>query len=265
MSNPLNQYLPPIVKRQLTGLFYGWSGNYKTWEEASAKCTGYHTDEIINRVKNAVLQVKNGKAAFERDSVLFDEIVYSFPLLSALSVAAIDCKHLNVLDFGGSLGSSYYQNRHFFINKVPFSWNVVEQEHFVKTGKAEFEDQYLKFYYTIEDCLKEKEIDVLVLSSVLQYLPNPFDFIDHFLKFNFKYIIIDRAPLLLEGNNRICIQKVPKSIYNAQYPCWLLNNEELKNRFLSKYELVFDYETPETININKAAFKALFFKLKNLS
>ncbi|MCC7050652.1 MAG: methyltransferase, TIGR04325 family [Bacteroidia bacterium] len=263
MSNPIHQYIPPIVKRQLTGLFYGWSGNYKTWEEASAKCTGYHTDEIINRVKNAVLKVKNGEAAFERDSVLFNKIVYSFPLLSALSVAAIDCKQLNVLDFGGSLGSSYFQNRNFYINKLPFSWNVVEQEHFVKAGKHDFEDDYLKFYYTIEDCLKEKQIDVLVLSSVLQYLPNPFDFIEYFLKFNFKYIVIDRAPVLLYGENRICIQKVPKAIYNAQYPCWLLNNDELKNIFLKNYTLLFEEETQESININNAAFKAFFFRKEN--
>ena len=54
------------------------------------------------------------RGVYERDSVLFDTIRYSWPLLSdLLRAASEDQNHLSVLDFGGSLGSSYYQNRVF--------------------------------------------------------------------------------------------------------------------------------------------------------
>ena len=70
--------------------------------------------DILDKVLAATLKVKQGQAVFERDSVLFDEIEYSWPLLAGLMwAAASNGGKLNVLDFGGALGSSYYQNRKF--------------------------------------------------------------------------------------------------------------------------------------------------------
>jgi hypothetical protein len=52
--------------------------------------------------------VKTGEAVYERDSVLFDEIQYSFPVIAALlRVASANKGKLNVLDFGGSEKSHY--------------------------------------------------------------------------------------------------------------------------------------------------------------
>ena len=87
--NPLKDFIPPIAVRKLTGLMYGWTGNYKKWEDAEKKCSGYDSDIIINKVRDSLLKVKNGEAVFERDSVLFDKVQYSFPLLSALSQVAL--------------------------------------------------------------------------------------------------------------------------------------------------------------------------------
>jgi putative methyltransferase (TIGR04325 family) len=257
----IKQYIPSILKKKLTGLIYGWRGNYKSWEEALKKCTGYDDKLIVEKVKQSLLKVKNGEAVFERDSVLFNEIQYSFPLLPALGVIAVQEKELHVLDFGGSLGSSYFQNKHFFINQLLFSWNIVEQPHFVETGKKYFEDEFLKFYFSINDCIKEKKINVLVLSSVVQYLPYPFKFINEIINHQFKYILVDRTPVMLKGNSRITIQRVPKKIYNAQYPCWLLNEQELLNMFTTNYNCHFNTFTSEEINYLHAAFKAYFFQL----
>lgn len=260
----IKELSPPLVLRTMTGLFYGWKGNYSSWQEAASKASGYDTDVIFNRVKNALLKVKNGEAVYERDSVIFDKIHYSFPLLSALSVVALKNKgKLNIIDFGGSLGSSYFQNRHFFKELDEFNWCVVEQKHFVDEGKKNFSDKHLHFFHDVESCAKNHKIDVLLLSSVLQYLEKPHDFLESVLKMNIPYIIIDRAPLLEEGTDRITIQKVPKSIYDAQYPCWLLSEKKLMSQLQEHYELVFEHKTEETININNAAFKAFFFQRKN--
>src|SRR5688572_21124448 len=78
-----------------------WSGDFKSWENASQKSEGYSSMEILAKVKKAVLKVKNGEAVYERDSVLFDKIEYSWPLLSSLMwVAAKNNNSLKVLDFG---------------------------------------------------------------------------------------------------------------------------------------------------------------------
>lgn len=259
----VKEFIPPFILKSITGLFYGWSGHYPSWDLAKKKCTGYDSEIIFNKVKNALLKVKNGEAVYERDSIIFNEIHYSFPLLSALAIAALTNKNkLNVLDFGGSLGSSYYQNRNFFSGIEHFNWCVVEQPHFVKEGQKTFADEHLHFYYDIQTCLNENKIDILLLSSVLQYIEEPFTFMEELFTKNFEYIVIDRMPLLLQGDDRITIQKVPKKIYEARYPCWLLNEKKLLDSILKYYDLLFAGKTEETINIENAAFKTFFFKRK---
>ena len=263
LKSIIKDLCPPLFLRTLTGMFYGWKGNYTSWAEASAQASGYDSEIILNRVKNALLKVKNGEAVYERDSVIFDKVSYSFPLLSALSLIALkNNRKLNVLDFGGSLGSSYYQNRAFFADLEQFNWCIVEQKHFVDEGKKTFADKNLHFFYDIDSCIQHHKIDVLLLSSVLQYLEKPYGFIDSVLAKNIPYIIIDRAPMFAVGHDRITLQTVPKAIYEAKYPCWILNEKKVLNAILKQYDLVFEVQTEETININDAAFKAFFFKKK---
>ena len=84
---------------------YGLSGDYHSWDEALASSAGYDSEIILEKTRAALLKVKNGEAAYERDSVLFDEIEYAWPLLAGLMWVAARCQGtLNVLDFGGSLG-----------------------------------------------------------------------------------------------------------------------------------------------------------------
>lgn len=259
----LKELLPPILVKYLSSFFYGWTGNYKSWEEAKKKCSGYDSEIIFNKVKNALLKVKNGEAVFERDSVVFDKIHYSFPLLAALSqTALLSDQKLHVLDFGGSMGSSYYQNRKLFNTLPGFSWNIVEQEHFVKEGKQTFADEHLQFYYTIEECLKEQPINLILLGSVLQYISQPYDLLNTILQKKTAFIHLDRTPVFKKNTDRITVQKVHKSIYNAQYPCWILNETKLINYICnSGYELVFDAESNERINVTDAYLKSYFFKL----
>ena len=61
--------------------------------------------------------MKRGEAVFESDSVLFDEIKDSWPVTAALMCAAARSNgELYFLDFRWSLGSSYFQNRRFYLN-----------------------------------------------------------------------------------------------------------------------------------------------------
>jgi putative methyltransferase (TIGR04325 family) len=78
----------------------------------------------------------------------------------------VDKGRLTVLDFGGSLGSTYFQNRKFLNFIGDLSWNIVEQPHFVKTGRLYFQNEILHFYYDVEECVKKENPNVLILSSV---------------------------------------------------------------------------------------------------
>ena len=204
-----------------------WWGNYTSWETAMQSADGYSKPQILEKVRASVLKVKAGEAAYERDSVVFDKPQYPWPLIALL--LQISIRHgntLHVIDFGGSLGSTYFSCRTFLDGLKQWSWSVVEQEHFVTCGLKEVADERLQFFYTVEDALKENRGgEVLILSGVLQCLPNPYAWLNSLLDFGFEYVLIDRTPFLEQGADRLTLQYVPPEIYEAVYPSWFFNKE----------------------------------------
>lgn len=246
---------------------YGFSGNYSSWQEAKKHTIGYDSDLIVEKVKDSLLKVKSGEALYERDSVLFDKIEYSWPLLTGLLyIASKKEGKLKVLDFGGSLGSSYFQNRNFLDGLNYISWNIVEQKKFVEYGKKYFQDEILKFYYDLDECIKNEKPDIILLSSVIQYIEKPYELLDKILSFNIEYIIFDRTTFIKEGNDIITIQKVSPDIYNASYPAWFFNFDKFIHFLSTKYTLVSDFNAlAGIINLEKtiAEDKGLILKIKN--
>lgn len=222
---------------------YGWFGNYETWNEALQDSSGYDTDEIFMKVSKAALKVKNGEVVYERDSVVFDEIQYSWPLLASLMyVSAKNDGSLNILDFGGSLGTTYFQNRILLNGLFAVQWNIVEQKHFVDFGNTFIKNENLKFYYSIDECLKIKSPNIILLSSVLQYLESPYSFIENLIKkHTFDFILIDRTGFIKNHNDLLTIQKVPPTIYNASYPCWFFAEDKFFSIFKESYEILIEY------------------------
>jgi putative methyltransferase (TIGR04325 family) len=252
--------LPASFLRFASGIIYGWHGNFDTWEDAKNRCTGYDSDLIISKVRESLLSVKNGEAAYERDSVLFQKIHYSYAVLSGMMwIAAQNGGRLNVLDFGGSLGSSYYQNKMFLDSLTDVNWCIVEQKGFVKIGIEEFETKKLHFFNNIEDCLESYNVDVILFSSVLQYLEEPFAMIEKIKGLRIKNIIIDRTPFI-SGKDRLTIQKVMPSIYKASYPCWFFNIRKFEDAFLPEYKLILDFKALDRANI-LSEFKGYIYEL----
>jgi putative methyltransferase (TIGR04325 family) len=240
----------------------GFSGDYKCWKEASNASSGYDSDEIMTKVKEALLKVKNGEAVYERDSVLFDKVQYSWPLLAGLLwIASQEDNRLNLIDFGGSLGSSYYQNKKFLAHLRVLKWNIIEQKKFVDCGKRYFEGEHLKFYYHLDDCLKEQHSNTILLSSVIQYIEKPYELLKEIIGKRLKYVLFDRTPFLHHGEDRITVQKVPAEIYRASYPAWFFNQKKFLGFFSSEYELIADFESNDWANI-PSVFKGYVFKLK---
>ncbi|MET1054661.1 MAG: TIGR04325 family methyltransferase [Pedobacter sp.] len=218
---------------------YGWSGNYASWQDAASLAGGYDSGNILKKTRDALLQVKNGTAVYERDSVVFDKIEYPFPLISCLlRSAALLKRPLNILDFGGSMGSTYYQVKDFVGSGCCASWNIVEQEHYVNCGKLNFEDDYLKFYHSIDDCLQDKKIDLILISSSVQYLEAPHEFLEKFAGYKFDFIVFDRTAFHDGAEDRLTLQIVPPEIYEASYPSWFFAADKFLNPFKSTYKII---------------------------
>lgn len=245
----LRDCLPPLVMRRLQQLRRNslqFEGNYANWAEAARYATGYDTDAILTKVLEATLKVKRGEAAYERDSVVFDQIEHVWPILAGLMWTAVHHQgRLSVLDFGGALGSLYFQHRQFLHGLNELRWNVVEQAHYVERGKALIAEGPLHFYPDIETCLAEQTPNVVLLSSVLQYLPEPLAMLEKLARVDAKVMLIDRTPLANFPENKLLIQHVPSWIYPASYPMWVLSESKLLAHLAQRWRIVSRYPSPE--------------------
>jgi putative methyltransferase (TIGR04325 family) len=228
------------------------------------KTTGYDEGTILNKTKESILKVKRGEAAYERDSVAFGKFEYSEEFLKALKIVERN-NSLSVIDFGGSLGSQYFQYKRFFEDKE-INWMVVEQKHFVETGNKEIADAHLKFFDTIEKALQYKQANCIILSSVLPYLKEPYKIIETILSYGLDYIIIDRTPFINSENDLLTIQVVPEDIYKASYPAWFFNEKKMMKVLLDKYVIKQELSTPFTppaiINGKEAVWKGFILEKK---
>lgn len=240
----------------------GWYGDYRSWNEAKANSTGYDSRLIVEKVKNGLLDVRNGKAAFERDSVTFAEFEYVWPVLSGLLwIAAQNRGYLNVIDFGGSLGSSYVQYRKFLAT-LEVNWNIIEQPLFVQEGKQHFQSDRLKFYSSIQECMAENKVDVILLSSVLPYVEKPYQILNEVLETKVPFIIFDKMPFVTQSERDILtVQYVPAHIYKASYPAWFFNEQKFKNVLSASYEILEEFVDEDRANV-PSIYKGLITKRK---
>lgn len=267
LNKVLKAILPPILTDILRSLrkgkFYGLSGDFVSWAEAKEYVareygSGYAADNILEQVLAAIQEVRLGRAVFERDGCLFYEQEYNYPFLAALFYSLNDCLstrggHVDILDFGGSLGSTFFQNRKLL---APFScrWHIVEQPHFVQTGRANVPE--ITFHESVEAYMENGEsTDVLLLSGVLQYFDQPYTYLERMLSCGFKYILMDRTFFndREPDKDRLTVQTVPPVIYSAAYPAWLLSGRRVGERIeQTGYEKVMQWESLDKMPVEEA-------------
>lgn len=226
----LRRFTPPLV----IDLVDRWNprairldDTAKTWAEALAASDGYESEVVAERVAEATREVVGGRAAFERDGVVFAAAEFNWPVITHLLWVAAEKGRLRVVDFGGSLGSIFWQHQSFFRKFSEVSWTVVEQPHFVAKGRAEFETAQLHFA-TFEELLsRQVDADIVLLSSVLQYLPEPSMVTQSLTAIGAEYVLIDKTPVIEGTDSVVAVQKVPKSIYPVSYPLWLFCSDDL--------------------------------------
>jgi len=265
----IKELAPPIVNTlRFFSFKYGWKGNYKTFDEAAAKCGGYNEGKILERIIKTTKMVKTGEAVYERDGIIYDEIHLNANLLNALLLVAYrNNNNLNVVDFGGLLGTTYYQNIKY-LSHLNLTWNIVEQAHFVEIGKKSFENNHIKFHYTIDECLaKIGNADIMIINGVIQYIKNPYDMLAQFQSYSIPYLIFDTMGYNDNDSDRITIQNVPPIFYGiaASYPCTFFNKTKFENQLLSNYNKEFEFLTEQSkyyINFKPFRYEGSFWRFK---
>jgi putative methyltransferase (TIGR04325 family) len=235
-----------------------YRGNYSCWNEAAKACKeGYAQQSILEKVKQSTKDVVSGRAKFERDSMTFSHEEYNWPLLAVLwREAKKNSKPFAVLDFGGALGSAYFQNRKLLHGMEGLRWCVVEQSHYVECGRESFETEQLRFYSNISECLTQEHVTVALFSSVLAYLPDPWQVLSDVTSAGIGTIVIDQTQILDRGSDdRIVVQTVPSYIYKAQYPMRLFNQQSISTVLSRTHLCEATYDGFNAITVLAAPFQ----------
>jgi putative methyltransferase (TIGR04325 family) len=234
---------PPIVWSFLTRIYFPsirYRGNFENWQLASQASEGYSSEAIIRKVVEATDQVLAGKGSFERDGVVFDAPDYPYNLIApALTVALENKGQLLVLDFGGALGSTYRRMRPLLNSVASIEWSIVEQEHFVTIGRQKYSNDELVFFSFEEYKSSPKDSNILIFSSVLQYLEYPEETFERLAaELTITDIVIDRTPFSSEARHKIVQQVVPSSIYKANYPMWIFSEQKFIELYQANWSVI---------------------------
>jgi putative methyltransferase (TIGR04325 family) len=202
-------------------------GNFSTWSDAREASSGYDADAVLDRAFDAARAVSLGEGAFERDGVVLDVPEYSFPVLAALLRVAIQVDGpLRVLDIGGAFGTSARQLE-AFAPHVAADWRIVEQPAFAERGAKHFTRPDLHFFGTVDAACADGPPHVVLLASTLQYLEQPYAMLDRVRGLGWQALLVDRTPACDAATDRLVVQTVPPSIYDASYPCWIFSIDRL--------------------------------------
>jgi len=240
-----------------------FSGPFDSFEKAAAASTGYNASDIAEGVVSAMEQVRRGEAAMERDGFTLSRPQYPYQLLTALLHLAGQNgnSQLTVVDFGGSLGSSYFACKPWLRHICNLRWTVIEQSHFASIGNNRFADGSLEFSGSLEAISFRP--DLILASGVLMYLPEPYESLDRLLNMGAKICLIDRTATVENSNDIFSVEHVRSINYEASYPCRFLSRSKLMAACLTNYKCVEEFAALDNFSVPfaKLAFIGLILRL----
>lgn len=184
------------------------------------------------------------------------------PLVGALRRAALDSAGtLAVVDFGGGLGSTWWQHR-TLLDEFRVTWRVVERPQLVEAGRREFSDTVLSFFPTLAEAVAAGPTQVILLSSVLPYLQDPYALLREVVDCRKPHLIVDRTPFFVGNRDRVVVQSAPREIGGGRYPCRLFNRDGLLAAVQTDYELADEWPVPFDQADDRVTYRGLHFRCR---
>jgi putative methyltransferase (TIGR04325 family) len=240
----LKDLCPPVLPRLVSRWRHGrivYRAGFADWASALAASDGYDDPAIVSRVVDATDAVLRGEAVAERDGVRLAHAPPPFHLLTPLLSAALQNDgRLTVLDVGGALGTLYRQCRPFMAGVRSLRWQVVEQPAFADIGRMRYATDELSFHGSPDEAHAVSAPDVVLLSSVLQFLPPDAALLGYLKHCTARYLVLDRTPFSSAPSDVLYVQDVPASIYAASYPMRALSRPRWLEDTVAGWSLVHE-------------------------
>lgn len=167
------------------GLFRGIYGDHAA---ARPGTQSYDDPRVVARLVEA-------RSAFRWDSVLtplFQQLAAAL-LAAAVRGGGFDGR-LSVCDFGGGLGNGHAVLSAILGEAVRLEWDVVETPALAQAGNERFAGNGLRFHDKL-DALEGRDHDLILVSGVLQYLPDPQAVFARLARRPHRHMVMNRFPI----------------------------------------------------------------------
>ena len=168
-------------------------------------------------------------------------------------------KKINILDFGGSCGTVYFDIRPLLGEKIKLEWKVIDLPEMIQSAKKHnLANNELQFFESIENA--SGNIDIIHTSSTLHYAENAYEIIQKFIDLNPVYILFNRM-LFNETENDLFIihhsayrgigpGKIPVGYTdkNIDFPVMIMSFNKFSRILEGQYDLEWKFNVGKDVN-----------------
>lgn len=205
-----------------------WEGIYSRFSEIPFETKTYNEKRIAENSYHFVSALVNNNEHLLVETK--DRSLLSF----FVSFHSAKNSSINILDFGGGVGTDYvvlYQNLPF---KYNISYHVVENPEMVKCGLKIFEnDKSINFYDSLPENLKP---DLVYSCGTLQYIEDYEEIIERLCEYKAPFVMFVKASLV----KCLTYVSLQKGVAGFNIPYLFINeNDFIKNVERCGYKLIF--------------------------
>ena len=235
LRDVVRDLLPYGVVRAIRRRNKGIVGDYPDWETA-LRATGLYKPDMTALI-DTVRRYRGGEGSFLNQ---YDPTArgVSYPLLAGLLTASVRSGGtLGVLDFGGSLGQTWF-GLEWTLRHLPSTvWCVVDQPECVAGARSVFQSDRLRFYTSADEAAAEHDLDTIVCSSTLQYLDEPYNVLRMLAGLGLPNLILDRTVISSTDTELFMRQHTPADMGGDVHPLRALSRAKLDAVLAGRYRL----------------------------
>ncbi len=153
---------------------------------------------------------------------------------------------IRVLDIGGGLGE-YFFLLEKIVPSLTVHWTIVETSAVCELAIRSVPAQ-TNLVWTDSVDHAEGNFDIVLMSSVIQYVENPYELLNIGIEKS-NFLILNRCPLTESKKGVVCIQRPGFFESKGSYPVHMLSEAQLINHLRGQGEILSRWLVPEDVAI----------------
>ena len=205
-----------------------------SWNTALAKSIGYESTSVVEPVVQAARQLRNNCEDTAFVTSRYQQVASG--LLYCIAQSALEpSQPIRVLDFGGG-GADYFYQFQKFAPYFNFDWTVLETPALAEAMQRDLGHDHANLRWVDSFEKTSESYDVVLCSSVLQYVEKPFEVLDQLVKKS-QFLILNRLPLVDTAEHFVAVQRIVTKRKRGSYPAHFFSESKFMQD-LSQYGLI---------------------------